>query len=181
MAPARGQNFTVEKVYFVSSFKNVIRSFLSLSFLSPPNAILVPGMYFFGFSRYSNCASTPSVFALFTSHTCGVSTYQSLLAPLDVFRLVRLRVGEAFHLPGVATEETVEVGADLVALVGLQVVALCAPCLEEVGAFLAVTCPIVSVRRSRHKTNRRRGSGLAGKDDWAFHSISNASRSLYML
>lgn len=32
----------------------VIRSFLSLSFFKPPKAILVPGMYFFGFSRYSN-------------------------------------------------------------------------------------------------------------------------------
>lgn len=33
---------------------NVIRSFLSLAFFNPPKAILVPGMYFFGFSRYSN-------------------------------------------------------------------------------------------------------------------------------
>lgn len=32
----------------------VIRSFLSFSFLRPPKAILVPGMYFLGFSRYSN-------------------------------------------------------------------------------------------------------------------------------
>lgn len=29
----------------------VIRSFLSFSFLRPPKAILVPGMYFLGFSR----------------------------------------------------------------------------------------------------------------------------------
>lgn len=33
----------------------MIRSFLSFSFFRPPNAILVPGMYFLGFSRYSNC------------------------------------------------------------------------------------------------------------------------------
>lgn len=33
----------------------VIRSFLSFSFFRPPKAILVPGMYFLGFSRYSNC------------------------------------------------------------------------------------------------------------------------------
>lgn len=33
----------------------VIRSFLSLAFLRPPKAIFVPGMYFLGFSRYSNC------------------------------------------------------------------------------------------------------------------------------
>lgn len=29
----------------------VIRSFLSLGFFRPPKAILVPGMYFLGFSR----------------------------------------------------------------------------------------------------------------------------------
>lgn len=39
-----------------------------------------------------------------------------------------------------ATEEAVEVGADLVALIGLQVVALLAASLEEVGALLGVTC-----------------------------------------
>lgn len=32
----------------------MIRSFLSFSFFRPPKAILVPGMYFLGFSRYSN-------------------------------------------------------------------------------------------------------------------------------
>jgi len=31
-----------------------MRSFRSLSFFRPPNAILVPGMYFLGFSRYVN-------------------------------------------------------------------------------------------------------------------------------
>ena len=41
-------------IYFVSSRKWVIRSFLSLAFFRPPNAIFVPGMYFLGFSRYSN-------------------------------------------------------------------------------------------------------------------------------
>lgn len=38
-----------------------------------------------------------------------------------------------------AAEETVEVGADLVALALLQVVALCAAGLEEVGTLLLVT------------------------------------------
>jgi len=41
-------------VYFVSSRRKVIRSFRSFAFLRPPKAIFVPGMYFFGFSRYSN-------------------------------------------------------------------------------------------------------------------------------
>jgi hypothetical protein len=34
---------------------HVIRSFRSFPFFRPPKAILVPGMYFLGFSRYSNC------------------------------------------------------------------------------------------------------------------------------
>lgn len=33
----------------------VIKSFLSFAFFNPPKAILVPGMYFLGFSRYANC------------------------------------------------------------------------------------------------------------------------------
>lgn len=34
---------------------------LSAAFLSPANAILVPGIYFFGFSRYSNIVSSSQV------------------------------------------------------------------------------------------------------------------------
>ena len=41
----------VRVLYFVSSRRKVIRSFLSFAFLRPPKAILVPGRYFFGFSR----------------------------------------------------------------------------------------------------------------------------------
>ena len=43
-------------VYLVSFWRKVMRSLRSLGFLRPPNAILVPGMYFLGFSRYSNWA-----------------------------------------------------------------------------------------------------------------------------
>ena len=39
---------------FLSMRTYVIRSFRSFSFFSPPKAIFVPGIYFFGFSRYSN-------------------------------------------------------------------------------------------------------------------------------
>ena len=42
-------------VYLVSFWRKVMRSLRSLFFLRPPKAILVPGMYFLGFSRYSNC------------------------------------------------------------------------------------------------------------------------------
>ena len=42
---------SVSAFYFVDSFKKVIRSFRSLAFFKPAKAILVPGMYFLGFSR----------------------------------------------------------------------------------------------------------------------------------
>ena len=42
-------------IYLVSFWRKVMRSLRSLFFLRPPKAILVPGMYFLGFSRYSNC------------------------------------------------------------------------------------------------------------------------------
>jgi hypothetical protein len=50
----------------VLSFKYVIKSFRSFSFLRPPNAIFVPGMYFLGFSRYVNRVSSfLSIISLF--------------------------------------------------------------------------------------------------------------------
>ena len=49
----------------------VIRSFLSFPFLRPPKAILVPGMYFLGFSKYSNWAKCqqPDYIPRFAHHT----------------------------------------------------------------------------------------------------------------
>lgn len=61
-----------------------------------------------------------------------------------------------------AAEETVKVGADLVALALLQVVALRAASLEEVGTLLVVTCDGLSVsgvsvvpRRQLHRPGDR--------------------------
>lgn len=58
MACRRGREASVAVVanaYLVSSLRKVIKSLRSLAFLRPPKAIFVPGMYFLGFSRYSNC------------------------------------------------------------------------------------------------------------------------------
>lgn len=52
--------------------------------------------------------------------------------------LVGVGVGEALDLTGVAAEDAVKVGTDLVAFFGFQVVALGAAGFEEVGAFLGV-------------------------------------------
>jgi hypothetical protein len=57
---------------------------------------------------------------------------QGLVVPCDTLLLVRVRVGETLDLAGLAAEETVQVGADLVALTFLQGVALCASCLLDV-------------------------------------------------
>jgi len=72
-------------------------------------------------------------------------SYQGVLLPYQVLRLVRVRVREALYRASVAAEEAVEVGANLVALGGLEVMALCAASLEEVGALLGVTYGRTSV------------------------------------
>jgi hypothetical protein len=55
----------VEKVLVIAVHGNryrrktyAMRSLRSLAFFRPPNAILVPGMYFLGFSRYSKRVSS---------------------------------------------------------------------------------------------------------------------------
>jgi len=53
-----------------------------------------------------------------------ITTYQSVLIPGDGLVLVGIGVAETLDLTSLATEKTVQVGADLVALTLLQVVAL---------------------------------------------------------
>ena len=64
---------------------------------------------------------------------------ESVLVPVDSAVLVGIGVGEAGNLARLAAEETVELRANLVALAGLQGVALCATGLEETSALLGVT------------------------------------------
>ena len=66
--------------------------------------------------------------------------YQSLLVPLNALLLVGVCVRVALDGAGVAAEEAVEGGADLVAAVLLDGVALGAAGLEEVGTLLGITC-----------------------------------------
>jgi hypothetical protein len=87
----------------VSFWRKVIRSLRSLFFLRPPKAIFVPGMYFLGFSRYSNCVYVNSVF----SQHQGDMTYQCVLLPFNTLLLVGIGVGEALNLTGLAAKETV--------------------------------------------------------------------------
>ena len=118
----------------------VIRSFRSLAFFRPPNAIFVPGMYFLGFSRYSNCYERDFSRWRFCSKRCKEGggwglpdyfwkAYQSVLFPVYCFVLVCVGVGEAFDLAGFTSEEAVEVGSDFVAFAFAEGVALGASCL----------------------------------------------------
>ena len=82
--------------------------------------------------------------------------YQCVLFPLNPLGFICVRVRETFDLASLATKQTVEIGSDLVALVGLQVVALRTSrlfhretvlfrkflllvYLEQIGAFLVIT------------------------------------------
>ena len=52
--------------YAQPAFRYAIRSFLSLAFFRPAKTILVPAMYFLGFSKYSNKVSSSHTMPLFT-------------------------------------------------------------------------------------------------------------------
>ena len=64
---------------------------------------------------------------------------ESVLVPVDGALLVGVGVRETGDLARLATEETVELRANLVALALLEGVALCATGLEETSALLGVT------------------------------------------
>lgn len=68
-----------------------------------------------------------------------VQTHQSVLVPGDALILVGVGVRVALDGAGLAAEQAVERGADLVALARLEGVALRAAGLEEVGTLLGVT------------------------------------------
>lgn len=65
---------------------------------------------------------------------------EGVLVPGDTLLLVGVGVRVAGDLAGLAAEETVELGTDLVALALLQGVALSAAGLEETGTLLSIAC-----------------------------------------
>ena len=101
----------------------------------------MPGMYFLGFSRYSNCWCLMLAFLLVdtASRERQVKPYQSAFIPGDALSLVGVGVGVAVNGASLAAEEAVERGTDLVATTRLDGVALSATSLEEVGTLLGVT------------------------------------------
>lgn len=74
----------------------------------------------------------------------GASTYQSVLLPLDTLLLVGIRVGVTLNGTGVAAEQAVQGGSDLVAAAGLDGVALGTTGLEQTSSLLSITCATVS-------------------------------------
>lgn len=117
----RAKLFFALQHHFVSSLRYVIRLLRSTSFLSPAKAILVPGMYFLGFSRYSKRVSslqvTPSEKRSNEKRRLEKSQYDGVDGRgvrRDEAHLVDVGLGvrEALDGAGLAAEETVEVGAD---------------------------------------------------------------------
>ena len=108
-----------------------------MSFLRPANAIFVPGMYCVSRVKSTSTLRGQSV----CTHLLGVLEVleEGVLLPLNTLVLVGVGVRETGDLARLAAEETVELRANLVALAGLQGVALCATSLEEVGTLLGVT------------------------------------------
>lgn len=74
----------------------------------------------------------------------SASTYQSVLLPLDALLLVGIRVGVTVDGAGVAAEQAVQGGSDLVAAAGLDGVALGTTGLEQTSTLLSITCATVS-------------------------------------
>lgn len=75
----------------------------------------------------------------------SVSTYQSVLLPLDALLLVGICVGVTLDGAGVTAEQTVQSGSDLVAAASLDGVALGTTGLEQTSTLLSVTCATVSM------------------------------------
>lgn len=74
----------------------------------------------------------------------SASTYQSVLLPLDSLLLVGIRVGVTLDGAGVAAEQAVQSGSDLVTAASLDGVALSTTGLEQTSTLLGITCATVS-------------------------------------
>lgn len=75
----------------------------------------------------------------------SVSTYQSVLLPLNTLLLVGIRVGVTLNGSGVTAEQAVQSGSDLVAAARLDGVALGTTGLEQTSTLLSITYATVSM------------------------------------
>jgi hypothetical protein len=96
----------------------VIKSFLSLAFFNPAKAILVPGMYFLGFSNRVIIRSQRKSSRYNADQASPMSRLtevveQGLVLPYDSLVNVGSGVRETLYLTGLSAKETVEVGSDL--------------------------------------------------------------------
>jgi hypothetical protein len=86
------------------------RSLRSLAFFKPPKAILVPGMYFLGFSRYSNWRGVSGC----SRRKVLRDSYESVITPVDTLALVGVGVGVTLDLTGLSAPKSVKVGSGIV-------------------------------------------------------------------
>jgi hypothetical protein len=120
----------------------VIKSFLSLGFLRPAKAILVPGMYFLGFSRYCSrdVASAQTLTPQHQEHPAATTHLeQGVLLPNDTLVNVGGGVRETVDLTRLSAEETVQCRSDLVGTSSFNGVALSTSGLEETGTLGRIT------------------------------------------
>lgn len=108
-------------------------------------------MYFLGFSRYCPVStgnwnhSGRGDIARSPNSQLLTHLEESLLVPGNALVDVGGGVGEALGLAGLAAEDTVEVGADLVGAASLEGVALGTTGLEETGTLGEVSCGVLAV------------------------------------
>lgn len=91
--------------YFVADFRYAMRSPRSLGFFSPANTIFVPGMYFFGFSRYSKRVSSfhviPVVIQITTLLTRCQATPTQCLRLRNGWLIISSVIYDTFRFVGV--------------------------------------------------------------------------------
>jgi len=92
-------------------------------------------MYFFGFSRYSNCGEMLAKSKQFNEW----AAYESVVVPLNALCLVGIGVWVSLNWTSVSSEESVKCWTNLVSLTLTESVALGTSSLEEVGTLLWVS------------------------------------------
>lgn len=144
-----------------------MRSPRSCGFFKPANTIFVPGMYFFGFSRYSKRVSLFQVIPVET-YEYLVSQYSIIIITLLLriviinssftLSLVGICVGIACSLTSFPANQTIQIWANFVFATGLNSVALSAPLNEDlktnklVNIYVQNICKVLFIMQEENNS-----------------------------